>query len=97
MKGIGTSAKEMILALGSRLGALHIHDNDKWHDSHQIPFSMNIDFNEVVDALKKIDYQGFFTLEANGFLKAYTKENILEGMKKLADSARKLANMFESK
>lgn len=96
MKGLGTSATEMIAALGNRLGALHIHDNDKWHDSHQIPFSMNINFTEVVEALKKIEYKGDFTLEASGLLKAYTKENVFEGMQKLADSARKLAIMFEN-
>lgn len=54
MRGCNTNAPEMILALGERLQALHIHDNDCWHDNHQIPFSMNIDFDAVVDALKKI-------------------------------------------
>lgn len=43
MRGNDTSAVQMIKALGSRLQALHIHDNDQWHDSHQIPFSMSID------------------------------------------------------
>ncbi len=97
MKGSNTNAVEMIKALGDRLSALHIHDNDCWHDSHQIPFSMNIDFNEVVAALKEINYKGYFTLEADRYLSAYTKENVFEGIKKLEESARKLANMFENK
>ena len=97
MKGSNTDAVEMIKALGSRLSALHIHDNNKWHDSHQIPFSMNIDFIAVVGALKEIDYKGYFTLEADAYLKAYTKDNIINGIKNLADSARNLANMFENK
>lgn len=97
MKGSNTSAAEMIKALGNRLSALHIHDNDKWHDSHQIPFSMNIDFNEVIAALKQINYQGYFTLEADRYLDAYTKENVFEGMKNMAEAAKKLVNMFESK
>lgn len=96
MKGSNTSAVEMIKALGNRLLALHIHDNDKWHDSHQIPFSMDIDFNEVIAALKQIDYKGYFTLEAERYLCAYTKDNVFDGIKNLADSARKLANMFEN-
>ncbi len=97
MKGSDTSAAEMIIALGNRLSALHIHDTDKWHDSHQIPFSMDIDFNEVIAALKYVNYQGDFTLEADKYLKIYTKENIFDGMKKLAESAKRLVNMFENK
>ena len=96
MKGSNTSAVEMIKALGNRLTALHIHDNDKLHDSHQIPFSMNIDFNEIVAALKEIDYKGYFTLEADAYLRAYTKENVFDGIKNLEAVARKLANMFEN-
>ena len=96
MKGIGTSAVQMIKALGSRLQALHLHDNDKWHDSHQIPFSMDIDFDGIVKALKEIDYKGYFTLEADCYLRDYTCENVFEGIKNLASSAKKLADMFEN-
>lgn len=96
MKGSSTDAVTMIRALGNRLSALHIHDNDKWHDSHQIPFSMDIDFSKVVFALKEINYKGYFTLEADQYLSAYTRENVFDGIKKLQASARKLANMFEN-
>lgn len=95
MKGLGTTAEDMILKLGDRLGALHIHDNDRWHDSHQIPFSMDIDFDKIVNALKKIGYSGYFTLEADAFLRDYNSENVFEGIKKLSASARKLADMFQ--
>ena len=95
MRGSGDGAVNMIKALDYRLQALHIHDNDRWHDSHQIPFSMDIDFDSVVKALKEIDYRGDFTLEADAFLSAYTGENVLEGMIKLKQSARKLADKFE--
>ena len=96
MRGLNTSAVEMIKALGKRLSALHIHDNDQWHDSHQIPFSMNINFEEVVTALRQINYSGHFTLEADRFLDGYTKENIYDGIKELQKSARRLADMFEN-
>ena len=97
MKGSETNAASMIRALGDRLSALHIHDNDKRHDSHQIPFSMNIKFDEVVAALKDINYKGDFTLEADSYLKAYTEENVFEGIKNLHAAAAKLANMFDGK
>ena len=95
MKGSKTNAAEMIRALGPRLKALHIHDNDKLHDSHQIPFSMNIDFVPIVKALKEIGYDGYFTLESSYYLDNYKKEDVPECVKNLKDAARKLADMFE--
>ncbi len=95
MRGSGSGAANMIRALGNHLQALHIHDNDQWHDSHNIPFSMSIDFDAIVKALKDIDYQGYFTLEADQYLKPYDESNIFQGIQNLSKSARKLASMFE--
>lgn len=95
MRGSGDGAVNMIKTLGPRLQALHIHDNDRWHDSHQIPFSMDMDFAAIVHALKEIDYQGYFTLEADAFLNAYTQDTVLDGVVKLKEAARKLADLFD--
>ena len=95
MRGLDTSAVEMIEALGDKLHCLHIHDIDKWHDNHQIPFSLNIDFNDVVKALKKNEYKGVFTLEADRYLSRYDADSVYIGIKELAQAARKLADMFE--
>lgn len=97
MRGLNTSAVEMIKALGKRLCALHIHDNDRWHDSHQIPFSMDIDFEKVVASLREIKYNGYFTLESDQYLKDRTPENVLDGLKNMAYTAKRLADMFEKK
>lgn len=96
MRGSGSGAANMVRALGHRLQALHIHDNDRWHDSHQIPFSMDMDFDAIVTALKEIGYGGWFTLEADQYLSKFTPENAFEGIRDLAASARKLADMFEA-
>lgn len=95
MRGSGSGAVNMIHALGSRLQALHIHDNDRWHDSHQIPFSMKIDFVPIAKALKEINYNGYFTLEADRYLEAYNAENVFYGVQELAKSVRKLADIFD--
>lgn len=95
MKGLDTTAKDCILTLGDHLQALHIHDNDRWHDSHQIPFSMDMDFDEIVKALKEIRYQGYFTLESCSYPGAFTKDNMLTCVRDMAAAARKLATMFE--
>ncbi len=96
MKGLGTSASAMIRALGSHLQALHIHDNDRWHDSHQIPFSMDIDWADVAKALADIGYSGYLTLEADSYLTAFTPETVDRGLYDLAQSARRLAEMIKS-
>jgi len=93
MKGSETTAVEMVRALGYKLQALHIHDNDKLNDSHQIPFSMDINFEEIAKALKDIGYKGYYTLEADQFLGNYTEENVFEGIKKLAEAVRKFSSL----
>lgn len=95
MRGLNTTAVDMIKSLGTRLQALHIHDNDMWHDSHQIPLSMKIDFVPIVKALKEIGYSGYFTLESDNYLNGYTAENVFEGLKNLARVDKHLADMFE--
>lgn len=95
MKGLNTNSVEMIKTLGNHLQALHIHDNDKWHDSHQIPFSMQIDFVPIVKALKEIGYSGYFTLEADQFLSGCTENDIYDKIKEMARVAKKLADMYE--
>ena len=94
MKGLNTSAKQMILTLGDKLEALHIHDNDLKYDNHAIPFSMDIKFEPIVKALNEIDYKGEFTLEANSYMAKYQGDTI-DGVKDLAKSAKRLADMFE--
>lgn len=95
MRGSGGGAANMIRALGSRLKALHIHDNDRLDDCHQIPFSMNIDFYEIVRALKEVSYDGYLTLEANSFMRDFNEETVFEGVMKLYASVAKLSHMFD--
>lgn len=95
MKGLHTSSADMIRALGEKLQALHIHDNDLWHDSHQIPFSMSIDFDAVVKALREIGYSGYFTLEADAYLKKFDCLTVYDGVKNLCEAAKKLAETYE--
>ena len=96
MKGLDTSVKDMILTLGDDLAALHIHDNDLWHDNHTIPGSMGIDFDEMVKCLHSIGYKGYFTLEAEAHAKNFTEQTAFECAKELADEVRALADKFEA-
>lgn len=44
--------------------ALHLHDNDKTSDQHLLPFDGTIDWESVVEHLKKSDYKGNVILES---------------------------------
>ena len=66
LAGLGTSAVQMIETLGSYVQCIHLHDNDGLNDYHGLPFMYNIQFQPIIDALKKIGYQGDITLEARG-------------------------------
>ena len=94
MKGSGDGAVKMIHALGSKLQALHIHDNDLCHDDHQIPFSMSVDFDAIVKALKQIGYTGWLTLECGTYIKQCDKTDIFKAVCDMSNAVRRMDNMF---
>lgn len=61
-----------------------------------IPFSMSIDYEPIIKALKDIDYKGWFTLETDNYLRKFNADNILNGMKDLHAAVKRLADMFEN-
>ena len=95
MRGNGTNAVEMIRALAHRIRALHLHDNDKWHDAHELPFTMDIDYVPIVRALAEIGYDGWFTLEAYHYIDGCAPDELPAAVCRMADAARRLAEMFE--
>jgi len=95
MEGSNTTPAEMIRALGHHLQALHIHDNDCHGDSHQLPFTMKIDFDAVVQALRDIGYSHWLTLEVDRYCNGSTPDNVFEKVQNMAQSARKLAQILE--
>ncbi len=94
MRGLHTTPREMLLALGHRVAALHLHDNDRWHDSHDIPFSREIDFGEVIGALREIQYTGDITLEADKYFVYHPELDPRVGVENFAAAARRLREMF---
>jgi len=95
MQGGGGGAVNIINALGNHLQALHIHDVDRIHDNHQLPFTLEIEYESIMKALKENGYSGYLTLEASTYMSAYDKENAFEGVKKMAETAKKLSDMME--
>lgn len=80
-----------IRALGSRLYALHVHDNDLVDDLHHLPFSSKIDFDAVAAALREIGYSGDITLECDGFIGSLPEALIPDAARFMCQTARCLA------
>lgn len=59
--------KDYIIKLGSRIKALHIHDNNGALDLHQPPYIGKLNWNDFCDALKEINYQGDLSFKTFGF------------------------------
>lgn len=59
-----------LLALGSELYALHIHDNSGRGDEHILPFCGVINMDEVMQGLLAIGYDGYFTFECDSIFSA---------------------------
>ena len=83
---------------GDRIKALHIHDNDFKHDFHTMPLFGDMDWEDITKALAEINYDGNFTLEADGFLSGIgaDEELLLEALILMEKISRKLIKKIES-
>lgn len=59
------SVGEAIRKMGSEIRCLHVHDNCGWVDDHNMPLDGIIDWQDLVSALKEINYDGVFSLETS--------------------------------
>lgn len=75
--------KEELLKLGKRLKVTHIADNNGQQDEHLAPFYGYVDFKEIIEALKAIDYQGTFNFETHNFTNRLPDELLDDGVKLL--------------
>ena len=57
---------------------------------------MDIDFPAVAEALGRIGYSGYFTLEADAYLGDFTRDTVLKGLQEMAAAARRLVDLFEA-
>ena len=89
----GIEPADMIRSLDKNiLGALHIHDNDYKEDRHLFPYQGEFNWDEIMKALKDIDYQGDFTLEILSPLLKYSNEFIPDLVAFAAKTGRYLIN-----
>lgn len=87
---------DMLTRMGKdRVACLHVHDNNKIHDHHTLPYLGKIDWNGVTAALKEIDYEGDFTYEADSFLATFPTELHPSCEKMLHDVGRHLISKIK--
>ena len=96
MKGLDTSAVQMLETLGDYVTCIHLHDVDLVNDNHQLPFVCNIDYAPVIDAFKKIGYKGDITLESGTFSTTLPVELLPAGAKYAAAVAQYFKEKIES-
>lgn len=55
--------EDLLMKYGSRLMALHLHDNDGTEDEHRLPFDGTIDWNKTMRTISQTKYSGAIALE----------------------------------
>lgn len=79
------------------LCGLHIqdtHGSRRGVDEHLLPWMAEIDFADLMAALREIGYQGDLTLEVGGFLEPYANRGLLEPALRFAEAVgRKLLTL----
>ena len=85
---------DMVRTLGSRLKALHIHDNYGKNDDHTAPGFGNIDWAGFCGALKEIGYDGDFVYEADNFHRHFDKSLTFDAGALLCKIARNMTEKY---
>lgn len=77
------------------LKCIHIQDNDHLDDRHMLPYLAELNWKDVMTALKKIGYKGDLTLEIVKYLSRFPKELLPDALKFAAKVGRYLISIYE--
>lgn len=90
----GIKQSDALKYVGKRLKMLHVNDNHAYHDIHIAPFMGKIDWQDAMQGLKAIDYQGLLNYEVAAFrVPGVLKEDFA---RYLVNAAHVLLDMMES-
>ena len=89
---VGKDIKHALTALGSRIEAFHIHDNNGVDDQHVAPYMGVLDWDRFVEGLREIGYHGHLSFETHGAVeRAFDPELVPEVLRLIARSGRLFA------
>ena len=78
----GEKVERIIHMMGAdRLTALHIHDVSPVEDSHTLPYTRAVNFEEMLNALKAIGYKGDLTFESGNFERKFPEQLYLSALR----------------
>ena len=92
---VGQDPANMIRRMGSRITCLHVHDVDYLDDKHTLPFTQELNWEEIAKALGEVGYRGDFTFEANVFLAKLPQVLWADGLKMMERVGRYLVAKIE--
>lgn len=82
--------------LGKDIYAVHIQDNYGNDDYHMAPFFGALNLDMVMQGLKEIDFQGYFTLESDGMFCPAWRKKTFDGDDRLFKAPVELKDKAES-
>jgi len=88
---------ESILKLGKHIKITHISDETGKNNIHVLPFTGNVQWEEVLNAFAEIDYDGTFSLEIQHYLPKMPMELVNEAMKLAYHTGEYLVKRLEEK
>lgn len=92
---LGLDLEHIILKLGDRLEALHIHDNNGVSDQHITPYTGILDWNRFVRGLKAIGYKGDLSFETANSQRLFDVELMPQVLALTAATGRMFARRIE--
>ena len=79
---------------------LHVHDTHgirQGVDEHLAPWMAEIDYDDLMKALREVDYKGDLTFEIRAFIDKYASRGLLDEALKFAEAiGRKLISMYQN-
>lgn len=73
---------------------IHLHDNFKENDDHNLPFDGTVDWNLAIKQITEMNYNGFIVIES-GLNKYYSNLTFEEYYSLAYERGKKLIEMFE--
>ena len=83
-------------AFKDKVFAIHLHDNFKKIDEHNLPFDGNVDWEKTIDQIIDMNYCGYITIES-GYNDYYSNISIEEYYNNAFIIANKLSSMIEER
>ncbi|MGN0802667.1 MAG: sugar phosphate isomerase/epimerase family protein [Candidatus Faecivicinus sp.] len=92
----GTDPYDVPVAMGRRLFAVHVHDNDAFSDQHLLPYQGTIDFDRFTQGLADSGYSGNMTMEVINAANRMPDRMARLTLKAIYESAVHLADKVEA-